>query len=321
MSDRSTAPPDWYPDPADESQHRYWDGSAWTEHRAPRYAEASSKRLRGSNRLLGDSLRILRRQWRGCVFVALLSAAAGLLVSALFLYSADRVTMGEFDEIRERISQPDFDPETSGNEAYFESLEFDFSVRSLAPAVLGLLIAWLVSNLLTATVVLLTLGDLRDDTSTRSGVLRKACGRLPRLIGLNLQIMLLAMMILAIVVPAALTAPLMLILVVPAVLVAVILALPVYALAYVVASTAPARSPLRYSYRLVRKHFWGTLGRMLLVVLIVGVVGGVFEAVTGLSGLFWVLADSLSGVVSSVLALLSVVASAILYFDLGGESD
>ena len=28
VSDESTAPPDWYPDPDDPSQYRYWDGSA-----------------------------------------------------------------------------------------------------------------------------------------------------------------------------------------------------------------------------------------------------------------------------------------------------
>ncbi|MYI15810.1 MAG: DUF2510 domain-containing protein, partial [Acidimicrobiaceae bacterium] len=25
-------PADWYTDPEDESQYRYWDGSSWTEH-------------------------------------------------------------------------------------------------------------------------------------------------------------------------------------------------------------------------------------------------------------------------------------------------
>ena len=32
-------PANWYTDPTDESQYRYWDGSAWTEYRAPRYDE------------------------------------------------------------------------------------------------------------------------------------------------------------------------------------------------------------------------------------------------------------------------------------------
>ena len=34
-------PADWYPDPEDPGQHRYWDGTQWTEHRAPRAAPAA----------------------------------------------------------------------------------------------------------------------------------------------------------------------------------------------------------------------------------------------------------------------------------------
>jgi hypothetical protein len=30
-----TPPPGWYPDPQAVGQQRYWDGGAWTEHRAP----------------------------------------------------------------------------------------------------------------------------------------------------------------------------------------------------------------------------------------------------------------------------------------------
>lgn len=26
----------WYPDPSDDDRYRYWDGSAWTDHTAPR---------------------------------------------------------------------------------------------------------------------------------------------------------------------------------------------------------------------------------------------------------------------------------------------
>ncbi len=31
----TTTPPDWYPDPEDPTQNRYWDGTAWTDHRRP----------------------------------------------------------------------------------------------------------------------------------------------------------------------------------------------------------------------------------------------------------------------------------------------
>ncbi len=35
VSPEATPPADWYPDPENPSQLRYWDGTAWTEHRAP----------------------------------------------------------------------------------------------------------------------------------------------------------------------------------------------------------------------------------------------------------------------------------------------
>lgn len=35
-------PANWYPDPEDPSQQRYWDGTQWTEHRAPAAGSAPS---------------------------------------------------------------------------------------------------------------------------------------------------------------------------------------------------------------------------------------------------------------------------------------
>lgn len=40
MSDSPSSPADWYEDPEDATQFRYWDGTRWTEHRAPRHAPA-----------------------------------------------------------------------------------------------------------------------------------------------------------------------------------------------------------------------------------------------------------------------------------------
>jgi hypothetical protein len=35
MANTANPPADWYPDPEDPTQYRYWDGSRWTDHRAP----------------------------------------------------------------------------------------------------------------------------------------------------------------------------------------------------------------------------------------------------------------------------------------------
>lgn len=40
MSDSPNVPADWYEDPEDATQFRYWDGAQWTDHRAPRYTDA-----------------------------------------------------------------------------------------------------------------------------------------------------------------------------------------------------------------------------------------------------------------------------------------
>ena len=38
-----TPPAGWFPDPQDATQYRYWDGTAWTDHRAPRTQTATDQ--------------------------------------------------------------------------------------------------------------------------------------------------------------------------------------------------------------------------------------------------------------------------------------
>jgi hypothetical protein len=49
-----TPPAAWFPDPEDPSQYRYWDGTAWTEHRAPR--STTSDQLSSAGKDLADGL-------------------------------------------------------------------------------------------------------------------------------------------------------------------------------------------------------------------------------------------------------------------------
>ncbi len=49
-----TAPAAWFPDPEDPTQYRYWDGTAWTEHRAPR--STTSEQLSNAGKDLVNGL-------------------------------------------------------------------------------------------------------------------------------------------------------------------------------------------------------------------------------------------------------------------------
>jgi hypothetical protein len=50
----SQTPAGWFPDPHDPSQFRYWDGTTWTEHRAPRSSTTDQLNKAGAD--LADGL-------------------------------------------------------------------------------------------------------------------------------------------------------------------------------------------------------------------------------------------------------------------------
>ena len=276
--------------------------------------------MRGVNRLIVDSLRILRRQWRGWIVVAVLSIVAYAVLAVLSGYSADLVLNGRLDEILERISNLNRYSDAD-NQVYFESIEFDFSIWNFVPAIFGVLFTCLVTNLVTATIALLTLSAERGDDQSPSAVLAKACKRIPRLVGVDLQLLVVVAAVVAVTALLAVTVPLMLIVVVPVLIVAGIWSFPIILLAYVVASVGPARWSLGYAGRLLRGRFWGTFGRALLLLLILTVISLIVELVTGQLGLFWILSEVLNGAASTVLSLVFSIAIAIIYLDLGGESD
>lgn len=317
VSDQSSAPPDWYPDPEDESQYRYWDGSAWTQHRAPRHVKQENPELLGLNRLIADSVQILRRQWRGCALPAALTIVAQLLTALLFVYSADLILMGEFDEVWAWLSEPD----TADSEAYFESLEFDLSVWNFVPAAVALLLFWFTANLMTAAVSILAVGDRRGDTENVLEVFRQACRRVPRIFGLDLQVAGLGVLALALIVLAGVISPLLLLLAIPVFLIGFFLVVAIVPIAYAVASVGPAKASLRYASSLVRGRFWRVFGRLLIVDVIVIVVSLVIPWAVSSLGFLWFLGDVIEAAVLMVLTLPAIIFPVILYLDLGGETD
>jgi len=75
----TTAAPDWYDDPDRPGQKRYWDGSAWTEHRTE-YAEAASRPAPEA-----PAVRTADGQSFGLVVVTVLGGAAALIALIVVL--------------------------------------------------------------------------------------------------------------------------------------------------------------------------------------------------------------------------------------------
>jgi hypothetical protein len=73
-----TAPAGWHPDPQDDSQWRYWDGSSWTEHRAVR--RTVEQQAKPSN---GLSAAGLVCGLCAVLIIPLLLGGAGVVLSAL----------------------------------------------------------------------------------------------------------------------------------------------------------------------------------------------------------------------------------------------
>ena len=326
-------PADWYTDPEDESQYRYWDGSAWTEHRAPRHADPEGAPAtdeggpRGPGALIGSTFSTTRRQWRGCTAAGLISVVAQVVLTALAAVAGNNILMGEFDEIWRRFNDPEgFDPTAPEHEAYFNSLEFDLSPINFAIIALALLIFWLGNILVQVAVTRLAVSDLRGRAEGVSDSFRQALPRIPRLMGVNLQVFAFFVAALAATVLAAVAVPVLLILLIPVLIAVCVVAFTVVPMAYAVASVGPAAPSLRYGLRLVRGRFWGVLGRLLLVyVVFFGVLVAVSVAFTIAAAEAGTLVQWASQAIQAVLGaaagVLLLVAPAILYHDLGGESD
>ena len=324
-------PADWYTDPEDESQYRYWDGSSWTEHRAPRHesvevgSEPDPGQVRRPGQLLADTFSISGRRWRSCVAAGLIYLAAQVALVVLLLIAGDDILMGELGEIWDRISDPNFDPEAPEQTAYFESLELDLSPVNFVPILLGIGAVWVASNLLQAAVTRVALSDLRGRTLTASDALRQALRRVPRLLGLELQVIAICLVAALAVIVGGIVTPLLLIPLVPAFIVGAVYFFVVVSLAFAFASVGPAAPSLPYGARLVRGRFWGTFGRMLLVFVVLSAVtlavGLVFTLAGSSTPTFQLVSQLVQTVVGTAITVVGMIAVAIIYHDLGGESD
>ena len=333
-------PADWYPDPEDPDQFRYWDGSQWTEHRAPRHSGASVASSRSRHRSIGDllanSCRIATQNWRPLLVIC-------AVVAVVFLAGEEAVTRGYDDVFGDTLDDLELETGNDSEEAItvLEARWSDltdriagFDTSTLAAGVLLMVVggvAVVAINIVEfAAFGQFTMARLDSRPMGAARALRTGLGRLLRIIAVGLTLLLMwgtAMMTvsivagLLIVASGVLGAGLSVAVLVTALLVLVVGGLPLALLAVVTAAVGPATPSMRYARGLLRGTYRATLGRvvLLLVLLIVATVPAVVAG--EVAALF---SDRLAGVVLVVLSVfpeaLFSIALFTVYHDLGGET-
>lgn len=319
-------PADWYTDPEDDRQFRYWDGESWTEHRAPRRL---GNKPRPTGQIISDSVSMIRRRWRVYVVViavtAVIAAAIDEVGYRLGLGAVDRVFGGRLDEIITQLSSPDFDPTTEEGREYIDSIRIDLSWRAVGQAALGALIFLFSSLLGLAAVARAAVADLMGRAPTAGDALRGGSARLGRIAGVWLQIMaaLAAVpVVMAAIVVWSAGSYILFLLFIPMAIAGVaffIFAFPIMGLAPLTAAIAPKTPSLRYTISLVRGVFWAVLGRVLIITLLVLVLGAAIAlpmlAIFGDS----LIANVAGGTLAYAVGLAATVPAVLVYRDLGGE--
>ena len=337
-------PPDWYTDPEDAAQYRYWDGSQWTDHRAPRHSSpsegSSPSRHRSIRNLLTGTWRMATQNWRPLLIIY-------AVVAIVYLAGEQAVRVGYGDVFGDTLGVliSDLESLDPNAEAEETGAVLEGSWNDLTDRLRGLGSSTLVAGVLlmvvggVAVVAInivefaafgqFTMARLSGRRMGAAQALRAGLGRLLRLIGVGL--MLLAMFVAALMVASlvagllslasgALAAGLAVVMLL-AVLVLAVGATPLAGLALMTAAVGPAAPSVRYARDLLRGTYWATLGRMVLIA-VLSVAATVPALVAGeFLGLF---NDFLGRVALVGLGLVPEVLGAIAYFtvyhDLGGES-
>lgn len=261
-----SAPPtapiaDWYPDPEDSDGLRYWNGTEWTEHRAPRVAGLRS---------VGD--------WLSATF----SNAWKRLSSVAWLWAVLQVPMAVFMALALAWA---IDPlRITGYR------EGDFRVEGVSAArlVVGgfvVLAAIVAYGAFTNALRYLMYHSHRGDEVRWSEAMAVGVRRTPRwlawLIATTavLLVVLLPFVGLGFAIGVSEMWPLFLLLVPIAVVALVLIGTRLYFVLTGIAVAPLGSNPISISWQAVKGKFWPIFGRVLLWGIIASVVGSVFNAV------------------------------------------
>ena len=330
-------PPDWYTDPEDPAGYRYWDGSQWSDHRAPRHSDGSGHR--SVRDLLSGTWRMATQNWRPLLIIYAVVAVVYLAAEQAVIVGTNDVFGDTLGALLDEAESVDPAAESDAAQDALEDRWNDVTDRlrgldrsTLVSGVLlmavGVIVAIAVNVVEFAAFGRFTMDRLGGRPAGAARALRAGLGRLPRIVGVGL--MLLAMLVAACMVASLVAGLLSLVsgvlgaalavLLLLAVLVVVVGAAPLALLSLMTAAVGPASPSLRYARSLVNGTYWATFGRMALLFGLSTAATVVMVLVAELVGLAGEPLSRVAAVVLSVFPeVLSSIALFTMYHDLGGE--
>jgi len=201
-------PADWHTDPEDPAQYRYWDGSRWTDHRAPRHSVpdeqggasgGGASRHRRIGDLLAGTWRLMTQNWRPLLVIYAVVAVVYLAGEEAARRGSDEIFGDTAGALFDELASIDSDTDSADSAARLESRLDDVTDRiegldssTLAAAVLLMavgVVAVVVINLVEfAAFGQFAAARLGGRRIGASGALRAGLQRLLRIVGVGLML-------------------------------------------------------------------------------------------------------------------------------------
>ena len=297
-------PADWYDDPEDPAQYRYWNGTSWTDHRSPKQIPPppSAHRAGGSAwNIFPTTFNAIGAAWRNLLLISLPNLVISGLVLVLVYATIDQVFDGNIEAILDRVGDGVVSAE---DERFFESLDPVFPVPMFWPLLVAVLASIVVGSVVSAALGRATAATIRGRELSAGDALRGGLRRLGRILGWSLVAVAAAIIALV----PALIVPFLFLLYVP-----LMIWLWPFGVAFVASlAIAPAgRSPFKQAIELLRGRWGAAATRCLVLTLLwvsVAFGGAVVNQIFAFDLRASVVGSSLSQVVQGILVTAGVTA-------------
>ena len=330
----SDLPPGWHTDPENSAEYRYWDGSQWTDHRAPRHISPSGHRPIGT--LLTGTWRLMAANWRSLLVIWAVIVAVYLAGEQAVAIGYDRVFGDTLEVLAVELSI--LEPGAGGQDLQ-AVLDDNWDrlkdrLGGLGPGTVATGVALMAAGVLVtaaanigefASFGKLTVRRLDHRPAGAAASLLHGLRRLPRILGVVLMLLsiwfagLLAVGLLSLwsrVLGAVLAVVLFW-----TFLVAMVGATPLVLIALMTAAVGPAEPSLPYARHLLRGSYWATFGRFALVGVLYVLAAIALLLFAELLGMFAAPLERVVAVGVSVFPeMLFSIACFTIYHDLGGEN-